>query len=125
MLNSAISRIRDLIDNGNCNKIIREGAKLAILGRPNVGKSSLLNALMNAERAIVTNIAGTTRDVLEEKIDLLGLPVRIADTAGIHETGDAVEKIGIERALHEAASAECVLLLFDGSAGITFKKFLA
>ena len=108
-----------LIDNGNCNKIIREGAKLAILGRPNVGKSSLLNALMNAERAIVTNIAGTTRDVLEEKIDLLGLPVRIADTAGIHETGDAVEKIGIERALHEAASAECVLLLFDGSAGIT------
>ncbi len=119
VLNSAISRIRDLIDNGNCNKIIREGAKLAILGRPNVGKSSLLNALMNAERAIVTNIAGTTRDVLEEKIDLLGLPVRIADTAGIHETGDAVEKIGIERALHEAASAECVLLLFDGSAGIT------
>ena len=82
VLNSAISRIRDLIDNGNCNKIIREGAKLAILGRPNVGKSSLL-------------------------------------TAGIHETGDAVEKIGIERALHEAASAECVLLLFDGSAGIT------
>lgn len=119
VLNSAILRIRDLIDNGNCNKIIREGAKLAILGRPNVGKSSLLNALMNAERAIVTDIAGTTRDVLEEKIDLLGLPVRIADTAGIHETGDAVEQIGIERALREAAAAECVLLLFDGAAGFT------
>jgi len=96
-------------------KILREGLSTAIIGKPNVGKSSLLNYLTDSERAIVTEIPGTTRDSIEEFINVGGVPLKIIDTAGIRNSGDAVEKIGIDRARDLAKSAELVLALFDGS----------
>jgi tRNA modification GTPase len=95
----------------------REGASLAIVGRPNVGKSSLLNALLGRERAIVTDIPGTTRDVLEESLNLHGVPFRVVDTAGIRETEDVVEAIGVERSRASLASADVVLLVVDLGTG--------
>lgn len=110
----AIRQLNALISNGNCSRILREGAQVVILGRPNVGKSSLFNAFVNSDRAIVTEIAGTTRDVLEEHVNLSGIPLRLVDTAGIHDTDDVVESIGVERALAEAGTSELALLVFDG-----------
>lgn len=95
--------------------IIREGMKVVIAGRPNAGKSSLLNALAGKESAIVTEIAGTTRDVLREHIHLDGMPLHIIDTAGLRDTTDTVEQIGIERAWAEIASADRVLFMVDGT----------
>ncbi len=95
--------------------IIREGMKVVIAGRPNAGKSSLLNALAGKESAIVTEIAGTTRDVLREHIHLDGMPLHIIDTAGLRDTSDTVEKIGIERAWDEIATADRVLFMVDGT----------
>ncbi|QIR16046.1 tRNA uridine-5-carboxymethylaminomethyl(34) synthesis GTPase MnmE [Shewanella aestuarii] len=95
--------------------IIREGMKVVIAGRPNAGKSSLLNALAGKESAIVTEIAGTTRDVLREHIHLDGMPLHIIDTAGLRDTADTVEKIGIERAWAEIATADRVLFMVDGT----------
>ncbi|GAA4503596.1 tRNA uridine-5-carboxymethylaminomethyl(34) synthesis GTPase MnmE [Pseudaeromonas paramecii] len=95
--------------------LLREGMKVVIAGRPNAGKSSLLNALAGRESAIVTEIAGTTRDVLREHIHIDGMPLHIIDTAGLRETEDAVEKIGIERAWAEIAQADRVLLMVDGT----------
>lgn len=95
--------------------IIREGMKVVIAGRPNAGKSSLLNALAGKESAIVTEIAGTTRDVLREHIHLDGMPLHIIDTAGLRDTLDTVEKIGIERAWAEIATADRVLFMVDGT----------
>lgn len=118
-LEKAENMFHELVANGNCNRIIREGARLVILGCPNVGKSSLMNTLMNTDRAIVTPVAGTTRDILEESIDINGLPVRLVDTAGIHSTLDSVERIGIERARAQTRTAELVLLMFDGSRTLT------
>ena len=111
----ALSELGSLIENGKTNKIVRDGAKLVIIGRPNAGKSSLLNALLNEDRAIVTEYAGTTRDILEEKLSLCGLPVRLVDTAGLRESADPVEAIGIVRAEKQAETAELVLLVIDGS----------
>ncbi len=111
----ALSELGSLIENGKTNKIVRDGAKLVIIGRPNAGKSSLLNALLNEDRAIVTEYAGTTRDILEEKLSLCGLPVRLVDTAGLRESADPVEAIGIGRAEKQAETAELVLLVIDGS----------
>ncbi len=96
-------------------RIYREGLRITISGRPNVGKSSLLNALARSERAIVTDIAGTTRDVIEESIDLGGVPVVISDTAGMRQATDRVEEIGIERARNSAAAADVVLAVVDQS----------
>lgn len=104
-----------LIENGKASKVVRDGAKLVILGRPNAGKSSLLNAFLNEDRAIVTEYAGTTRDVLEEKLSLCGLPVRLVDTAGLRENAGPVEAIGIGRAEKQAETADLVLLVVDGS----------
>lgn len=99
-------------------QIFREGAKLAIVGRPNVGKSSLLNALLGRERAIVTDIPGTTRDALEEGLVLDGVPFVVTDTAGIRETTDVVEALGVARSRKLAAEADVVLLVVDLAAGV-------
>ena len=100
-------------------KILKDGIRSAIIGRPNTGKSSLLNALLGYERAIVTDIAGTTRDTIEEKLKLGGVLLRLADTAGIHDTADTVEKLGVERSIAAVETAELVLAVFDGSQPLT------
>lgn len=96
-------------------QILREGVQSAIIGRPNTGKSSMLNALLGYERAIVTDIAGTTRDTIEEKVKLGSVLLRLADTAGMRQTEEPVEKIGVERARRAAAEAQLVFAVFDGS----------
>lgn len=116
MLLPLISELDALIENGRACRILREGGKLVILGRPNAGKSSLMNALLGEDRAIVTEFAGTTRDVLTEQLSILGVPVRLVDTAGLRQSDDPVEKIGIERAESEAETAECTLYVFDCTA---------
>ena len=100
-------------------RVLRQGLPTAIVGRPNVGKSSLLNALLGYERAIVTDIAGTTRDTVEEKAVVGGILLRLIDTAGIRDTGDAVERLGVERARTAAEAAELSLLVLDGSEPLT------
>lgn len=96
-------------------KIIREGMDVAIIGKPNVGKSSLLNALTQKEKAIITEVPGTTRDIIEEYIEIGGVAVRILDTAGLRETKDIVEKIGIDRTKSAIEKADLILLVLDGS----------
>ena len=108
-----LTRLRDSFNEG---KMIREGIYTVFLGKPNAGKSSLLNAMTGEDRAIVTEIAGTTRDSLEENIRLGGLSLRLADTAGIRQTGDLIEKIGVERARSLAEKADLILAVFDSSA---------
>src|SRR5690606_37863258 len=93
--------------------LIREGMKVVIAGRPNAGKSSLLNALAQRDVAIVTNIPGTTRDILREQIHIDGMPLHIIDTAGLRESPDQVEKIGMERAWKEIDDADRILLVID------------
>ncbi|MDE0187220.1 MAG: tRNA uridine-5-carboxymethylaminomethyl(34) synthesis GTPase MnmE [Candidatus Poribacteria bacterium] len=100
-------------------KILREGARVAILGKPNVGKSSLLNALLQQERAIVTEIPGTTRDTIEEPLNLRGIPLKLIDTAGIHQTEDVVERQGIVRSKSYLDGADLLLVMFDASQPLT------
>ncbi len=107
--------IRKLIEGYEEGKIYREGLRAAIVGKPNVGKSSLLNALLMKDRAIVTEIPGTTRDIIEEYVNIKGMPLRIVDTAGIRESHDLVEAEGIRRTLKAVDEAELVLLLLDMS----------
>ena len=107
-----VHRLRDSFSLGN---VIKQGVPVAILGAPNMGKSTLLNALLNEERAIVSDIAGTTRDTIEDHITLEGIRFNFIDTAGLRETEDTIERMGIERALGKAASASIVLLLFDAT----------
>jgi len=114
-LEICIEDIRDLKKTYNTGKIIKEGAKIVICGKPNVGKSSLLNSLLKENRAIVTDIAGTTRDVLEESLNIDGLKARIIDTAGIRESDDVVESIGINKAMDNINSADLILFLIDTS----------
>ncbi|MEJ2345468.1 MAG: tRNA uridine-5-carboxymethylaminomethyl(34) synthesis GTPase MnmE [Gammaproteobacteria bacterium] len=103
----------------NQGRLLRDGMTLVIAGRPNVGKSSLLNALAGFDSAIVTDVPGTTRDLLREHISLDGLPVHVVDTAGLRATNDVVERIGVDRAWEAAAAADEILLVIDDSAGIT------
>ena len=114
-LNQALVDLEGLIMGAEQGMIIRQGARAALVGRPNAGKSSLLNALLRVERAIVTAIPGTTRDTLEETANLGGVPVVLIDTAGITETADPVEQIGVERSRAAVERADLVLLLIDGS----------
>jgi tRNA modification GTPase len=109
------SKIRDISNTYDWGKLFRDGARVCICGRPNVGKSSLLNALLGEERVIVTPIAGTTRDVVEEAINLNGLPAVLWDTAGIRDTDDQIERIGVELSRRYAAEADATLLVLDGS----------
>lgn len=108
-----------LIASYEQGRIVRDGASLLILGRPNVGKSSLMNLLVGEERSIVSALPGTTRDTVEESIILSGLPFRIIDSAGIRESDDLVEALGVQRALAKLANADLVLLVYDASAGFT------
>ena len=110
-----ISMINKLINDGEKARIIKDGIKVAIVGKPNVGKSSLLNALLGEEKAIVTDIAGTTRDVVEGEIKLNGIVLHLLDTAGIHESKDAVESIGVNKAKKTLDEAELVIVVLDAS----------
>lgn len=112
------NKIDMLIETSENGRIIREGIKTAIIGKPNVGKSSLLNALLGEERAIVTEIEGTTRDTIEEFINIKGIPLKIIDTAGIRETENLIEKIGITKTKEILSQSDFILLLLDGEKGI-------
>ena len=112
-------KIDDLLATSERGKILKEGVEAAIVGRPNVGKSSLLNALVREKRAIVTDIPGTTRDVIEEVINIDGIPVKIIDTAGIRNAENQIEKIGVEKSEEYLTKAELILLVVDISDGIT------
>ena len=110
-----ISKIDKLIDDGEKAKIVKDGIKVAIVGKPNVGKSSLLNSLLGEEKAIVTDIAGTTRDTVEGDINLNGIVLHLVDTAGIREANDVVESIGVDRSKKAIEQSELVLVVLDGS----------
>lgn len=111
--------LTNLLRTSRRGKILREGLSTAIIGRPNVGKSSLLNNLLREEKAIVTDIAGTTRDVIEEYVNIKGVPLKLVDTAGIRETDDVVEKIGVERSKKALEEADLVLLVLNASEKLT------
>lgn len=113
-----IAPLEHLIGLAEQGRIVREGVKVVIAGRPNVGKSSLLNALLREERALVTPVPGTTRDTVEERIDMYGIPVHLVDTAGIRRHEDPVEALGIERARQKLTEADLVLFVMDGRAGM-------
>lgn len=108
-------QINGLLKTAQNGEILREGLATAIVGKPNVGKSSILNTLLDEDRAIVTDVAGTTRDVIEQFVNLDGIPLRLIDTAGIRETEDKVEKIGVDRSKNAIGTADLIVLVLDGS----------
>ena len=114
-----ISQIDKLLKTAQEGTILRNGLATAIVGQPNVGKSSLLNYLTQSDKAIVTDVAGTTRDTLEEYVSVKGVPLKLIDTAGIHKTDDKVEQIGVERSQAALKKADLVLLLIDGSQALS------
>lgn len=118
-LQQVLQQVKTILATAERGKLLRSGLKIAIVGRPNVGKSSLLNAWSRSDRAIVTDLPGTTRDVVESQLVVGGIPVQVLDTAGIRETGDRVEKIGVERSRQAAQQADLVLLAIDASQGWT------
>ncbi|KRN26677.1 tRNA uridine-5-carboxymethylaminomethyl(34) synthesis GTPase MnmE [Liquorilactobacillus mali] len=112
-------RIEQLLQTAKQGKVLREGLATAIIGKPNVGKSSLLNHLLHEDKAIVTDVAGTTRDVIEEYVNVRGVPLKLVDTAGIRETSDKVEKIGVERSKKAIEQADLVMLVLNQSEPLT------
>ena len=115
IINPIMNEIQKLLVTADNGKILKEGINTAIVGKPNAGKSSLLNSLVGKERAIVTDIAGTTRDILEEQINLNGISLNVIDTAGIRKTDDVVEKIGVDRAKESIKDADLVIYVVDSS----------
>ena len=111
-----LEKLEKSFDNG---KIIKDGIKTAIIGKPNAGKSSLLNAILKEDRAIVTDIAGTTRDTIEEFVTINGIPLKLVDTAGIRSASDEVEKIGIEKSIKQAEESDLIIAIFDSSKELT------
>ncbi len=122
ILEKIICKFQKLIDESKTGKIIKNGIDVAIIGVPNVGKSSLLNALLEENKAIVTNIEGTTRDIVEGKMILNGLLINFIDTAGIRETSDIVEKIGVNRSIEQIDKSDLVILVLDGSREINLEE---
>lgn len=118
-LGSIAAQLTRLSDSFRAGRLIRSGANLALIGRPNVGKSSLFNALLGTERAIVTPLPGTTRDTLAESLSIHGIPIRLIDTAGLRDTNDLVEKLGVERTLTAVAEADLVLLLVSAESTLS------
>lgn len=118
-----LNDIEYLIASSESGRIIREGLKTAIIGKPNVGKSSLLNALLKQNRAIVTDIPGTTRDVIEEYMNIKGIPIKLIDTAGIRHTDELVEKIGVEKSKEVLAEADLILFVLDASRDLTKEDY--
>ena len=118
-LEEVLDRIKPLLESYKKGEIVREGIKLAIIGKPNVGKSSLFNAIIGYERAIVSEYRGTTRDFIEETVSIRGIPVKLLDTAGIRETDNLVEKIGIEKAREKIEEADIIIFVFDLSEGFS------
>lgn len=111
-IENRLKKLENTFENG---KIIKEGIKVAIIGRPNAGKSSLLNSILKTERAIVTDIEGTTRDTIEEFIQIKGIPIKIIDTAGIRDTENEVEKIGINKSIEMIDTADLIIAIIDSS----------
>ena len=122
-LKKASNEIKELILSYNKGKIIKDGIKTAIIGKPNVGKSSILNSLLREERAIVTHIPGTTRDIIEEVININGIPLLLVDTAGIRNTDDVVENIGVEKSKELINSADLILYVIDSSRDLDEEDF--
>ena len=123
VLKKSLLNIEELLANADDGRIIKEGVKTVILGKPNVGKSSLLNALMGQERAIVTDIAGTTRDAIEESIRLNDVTLNMIDTAGIRDTEDVIEKIGVDKAREYAKEADLIIFIVDVSKKLDSNDF--
>ena len=122
-LKKASAEIKDLVSSYDKGKIIKDGIKTAIIGKPNVGKSSILNSLLREERAIVTHIPGTTRDIIEEVINVNGIPLLLVDTAGIRNTDDIVENIGVEKSKELIGSADLILYVVDSSRELEKEDF--
>ncbi|WP_252247475.1 tRNA uridine-5-carboxymethylaminomethyl(34) synthesis GTPase MnmE [Clostridium sp. ZBS4] len=114
-IKTTILKVKELLKGADEGKIIRDGLNVVIIGKPNVGKSSLLNVLLKEKRAIVTDVPGTTRDIIEEYLNIDGIPIKITDTAGIRETEDTVEKIGVERSREKIEEADLIILILDSS----------
>lgn len=117
-VNEVTDKVGNLLNEGEKAQIIRDGLKVAIVGKPNVGKSSLLNALLQEDKAIVTEIPGTTRDVVEGQVNLGGIPLNLFDTAGIRETSDVIESIGINKSVKAIEDADLVIAVIDASRGL-------
>jgi len=114
-LKKLASKLKEIKKSGKKTRVYQEGLKVAIVGKPNVGKSTLLNAILQEEKAIVSPIAGTTRDIVEGRYNLQGVPLTLLDTAGIHKTQDTIEKIGVKRSFQALAKAEIIFFLVDNS----------